>query len=85
MKSLVRPSQGFWGTKDHAHFLSANIEKYFKGTREQNIFFGTGNMVILKITFREHVRLFLGNMAPPGRAYLVVSFCTHLGSAKFHI
>ena len=38
-------------------------------------FMGTGNMVILKITFREHGRLFLG------RAYLVGLLCTHLGSA----
>ena len=28
---------------------------------------GIGNMVILKITFMEHGRLFLGNMVPPGR------------------
>ena len=23
----------FWGTRDHAHFLSGNIGKYFKGTK----------------------------------------------------
>ena len=28
---------------------------------------GIGNMVILKITFREHGRLFLGSMVHPGR------------------
>ena len=33
MKSLVRPSQRFWGTRDHAHFLSGNIGKHFKGTK----------------------------------------------------
>ena len=56
MKSLVRPSQRVLGRKEHAHFLSGNIGKYFKVTREQDYFLG--NMDILKIAFREQ-----GNMA----------------------
>ena len=81
MKSLVRPSQRFWGIREHAHFLSGNIGKYFKvtrlilGIREhanfENCFQGT----------RKYDQLFLGNMVPPGKAYLVGLLCTHLGSA----
>ena len=50
MKSVVRPSQRFWGKREHAYFLSGNIGKCFKVTREQDYFLGTWNM---KIAFRE--------------------------------
>ena len=41
-------------------------------------------MKIEKIAFREQGNManyFLGNMVPPGRAYLVGLLCMHLGSA----
>ena len=36
MKSLVRPSQRFWGTREYDHFLSGNSGKYFKVIKEQD-------------------------------------------------
>ena len=65
MKSVVRPSQRFWGKKEHAHFLSGNTGKCFKVPREQDYFLGTWHMKILKIAFREQGNManyFLGNM-----------------------
>ena len=62
---LFRPSQRFWRTRDHSHFLSRNIGKYlwWQFMVTKLIF---GNREILKITLWEHGRLFLGNTVPPG-------------------
>ena len=54
---------------------SCSLVFSFQGTLENILWeqgsktnvMGIGNMVILKITFRECGRLFLGNMVPPGR------------------
>ena len=60
--------QRFWGTTDHAHFLSGNIGKYFKGTklifgnREhenlENCFDGTRKQG--QLFFREHGTSWVG-------------------------
>ena len=38
---LMRPSKGFGRTREHVHLFSGNNGKYFKETREQNLFWGT--------------------------------------------
>ena len=70
MKSLSEAFYGGLGNKGSCSLIFS-----FQGTLE-NILWeqgsktnvtGIGKMLILKITLREHVRLFLGNMVPPRR------------------
>ena len=74
MKSLSEAFHGGLGNKG-----SCSLDFSFQGKLE-NILWeqgskqgsktnvtGIGIMLILKITFREHGRLYLGNMVPPGR------------------
>ena len=73
MKSLVKPSQGFGGTRERAHIFSG-----IKRTLA-NILKKHGNF---ENYFREQGRLFLGNMVPHGRASLVGLLYTHLRSTR---
>ena len=51
---FARPSQGFWGTREHAHLFSGNNGTLANMLGEQGkLILGTGNMEILNFTFRE--------------------------------
>ena len=62
--------------------------QYFKGKRNKTNFWEKGAWKFRKLLLGNKETwpiIFLGNMVPPGRAYLVGLLCTHLGSAQFHI
>ena len=64
MLVITEASQRFCGTREHANLFSENKGILTNTLREQwnqIKFGGTGNMDILKVTFREQGRLFLGN------------------------
>ena len=52
--TLMRPSQGFWGTGKKGHLFQGNKGQILRGTEEQKKYFGTGNI-------RKQIFRFFGN------------------------
>ena len=79
--TLMRPSQGFWGTGEKGHLFQGNKGQILRGTEEQKKYLGTGNIRKQIFDFWEQGNkpiYFRGTTEqvpapplPPGRASLI--------------